>query len=147
MVREGKMAKFIVCKEAEVRRPVSGKLQMPSKEVIPAWIRDGEKGAKEAAPARIRDGERGAKEAAPARIRDGERGAKEVVPARIQDGGEGANKVYSARIQDGEKGAVQVMPVSVQKVELEGRVLPGLPERHPSRADSGLTLAQLFSGN
>ena len=170
MVCEGKRAKVIACKEAEVKGPVPGDFRMPVKKtavgrvasyrraeeakVVSAISIQGKEKKVVCAP--VRNGEKRAREVISAQIQDGERRVREVVPAQIKDGEAGAESVYSASIQAGGEDAAHVVPASVQKVEPEEGVLQELPEmaeenrptvqeRRPARAGSGLTLAQLFS--
>lgn len=157
MVCEGKRAKVIACKEAEVKGPVLGDFRMPVKKVAVGRVASYRR-AEEAkvASAPVRNGEKRAREVTSAQIQDGEKRAREVISAQIQDGERRAERVYSASIQAGGKDAAHVVPASVQKVEPEDGVLRELPEmaeenvptvqeRRPARAGNGLTLAQLFA--
>ena len=157
MVCEGKRAKVIACKEAEVKMPVPGDFRLPvkkvavgrvasyrraeeakvvsaisiqggEKKVASAPVRNGEKRAREVISAQIQDGERRAREVISAQIQDGERRVREVVPAQIEDGEVGADRVHSASVQTEGEDAAHVVPASVQKVELDEGVLQELPE-------------------
>lgn len=126
MVREGKAAKVIPCKEAEVKKPISSN----------------------GAFVQAEDGDERAKKVVPAHVENGERRAKKVVSPHVEDGEAGAKKVILAHVEDGE--------ASVRKMASQGRVLQALPEmadekstavqqRQPQMAYDDLTLSQLFA--
>lgn len=156
MVREGKAAKVIPCKEAEVKKPISSDgafVQAEdgderAKKVLPAHVEDGERRAKKVVSPHVEDGEAGAREVTLAHVEDGEMGAKKAVSPHVEDGEAGAKKVVLAHVEDGE--------ASVRKMASQGRVLQALPEmadekstavqqRQPQMAYDDITLSQLFA--
>ena len=159
MVHEGRAAEVIACRQAKVKKPISGEYRRPVEENVV----NGERGAREAIPVRMEDGEAGARGVLPAHVEDGDKGAREAVPAHVEDGDKGAREAVPAHVEDGDKGAREAVPAHVKdgkaratRVADQGRMAQVLPERADEKSSSvqsrdaqmardDLTLSQLFA--
>lgn len=143
MVQEGKRAKVVSWKKAEVKKPISGKPRVPIEEVASGemarvckvkqaevtfpsrlhvregegafiCVKDGDGRAREVVPAYVEDGDRKARKVVPARVEDGDKRAREVVPAHVEDGDRGAREAVPAHVEDGDRRARKVVSAHVE---------------------------------
>ena len=164
MVQEGKRAKVVSWKKAEVKKPISGKFRVPIEEVASGemanvckvkqaevtfpsrlhvregegafiCVKDGDERAREVVPAYVEDGDRRAREVVPAYVEDGDRRAREVVRAHVEDGDRRAREAVPAYVEDGDRRAREAVPAYVEDGDKRARkVVPAHVEDKAVRA-------------
>lgn len=164
MVREGKMAKVAVCKEAQVKHPVLGVTRTPvqgsvidgsvlaqevqeMREIPSLHVQDVVAGADRISKAYVRDAVSEADRISKAHVQDAVSGADRISKAHVQDvvsGGDRISKAYVQKVDSGADG-FSCVPIREAGFDVSGEEQTPVQNFQPVRADDSLTLAQLFS--
>lgn len=149
MVREGKMAKVAVCKEAQVKHPVLGVTRTP----VQGNVIDGSVLAQEVQEMReipslhVQDVVAGADRISKAHVQDAVSEADRISKAHVRDVVSGGDRISKAHVQKVDSGADGFSCVTIREAgfDVSGKEQTPVQNFQPVRADDSLTLAQLFS--